>query len=81
MDSYCRCERERATERAPRDPFRLLERRHGLAETVERGVGVPVERLPVTSHHPERELMRRPENTPRRGYHFFQQRLGFSVAP
>ena len=33
-------ERVRATERAPRDPFRLLERRHGFAEVIERGAGV-----------------------------------------
>ena len=31
------CERVRAAEHAPRDPFRLHERRHGLAEIVERG--------------------------------------------
>ena len=30
----------RATEYAPRDPFRLLERRNGLAEIVGRGVVV-----------------------------------------
>ena len=35
----------RATEHAPRGPFHVLERRHGLAEIVERGTGVPVERL------------------------------------
>ena len=40
-------ERVRATEQAPRDPHRVLERRHGLAEIVERGVGVPAERLCV----------------------------------
>ena len=38
------CERVRATEHAPRDPFQFLERRHGLAEVVERGAGVTVER-------------------------------------
>ena len=32
-----------ATKDAPRDPFQFLERRHNLAEIVERGVGVPVE--------------------------------------
>ena len=37
-------ERVRATENASRDPSYLLERRHGLAEIVERGVGVVVER-------------------------------------
>ena len=35
-----RCERMRATEHAPRGPFRGLERGHGLAEIVERGGGV-----------------------------------------
>ena len=39
-----RCERVRATEHAPRSPFHLLERRRGLAEIVERGVRVCVER-------------------------------------
>ena len=33
-----------ATKHAPRDPFYVFERRHGLAEIVERGVGVLVER-------------------------------------
>ena len=31
-----------ASKHAPRDPFRRLERRHGLAEIVERGGGVLV---------------------------------------
>ena len=44
-----RCGRVRATEDALGDPFRLLERRHGLAEIVERGAGVAVERLRVAS--------------------------------
>ena len=30
-------ERVRATEHTPRDPFRVLERRHSLVEIVERG--------------------------------------------
>ena len=34
------CERVRASEHSPRGPFRILERRHGLAEIVERGTGV-----------------------------------------
>ena len=37
----------RAAEHAPRGPFQLLERRHGLAEIFERGAVVPVQRLPV----------------------------------
>ena len=39
--------RVRATEHALRDAFNLLERRHGLVEIVERGVGVHEERLRV----------------------------------
>ena len=35
-----RCGRVRAAKHAPRHPFRLLERRHGLADIVERGAGV-----------------------------------------
>ena len=34
-----------ATQHAPRDPIRVLERRHGLAEIVERGIVVPAERF------------------------------------
>ena len=40
-----RCERMRATEYAPRGPFHVLKRRHGLAEIFERrgdGVGLVV---------------------------------------
>ena len=37
-----RCGRVRAAKHAPRHPFRLLERRHGLADIVERGAGVAV---------------------------------------
>ena len=37
----CSCERVRATEHATRNPYRVLERRHGLAEIVERGAVVP----------------------------------------
>ena len=33
-------ERVRATEHASRDPFRVIERRHGLAEVVDRGAVV-----------------------------------------
>ena len=41
------CQRMRATQHAPRDQFRVLERRHSLAEIVERGVSVEVEHLRV----------------------------------
>ena len=37
--------RVRAAEHAPRDPFRVLARRHGLAEIVESGVGILGARL------------------------------------
>ena len=36
----CRCVRVRATEHAPRDTIRVLEHRHGLAESVERGASI-----------------------------------------
>ena len=40
-------DRVRATKHAPRDPFSVLERRHGLAEIVECGAVVSVERLRI----------------------------------
>ena len=43
------CERVLAPEYAPRCPFRLLERRHGLADLLERGAVVYVERPCVIS--------------------------------
>ena len=67
------CERVRATEHAARGPFYLLERRHGLAEMVERGTGVVVERLSVSPPHTEREVVRIPENASRHGYRSAQQ--------
>ena len=75
------CERVLAPEYAPRCPFRLLERRHGLVEISESGVVVTVERLRVIPLHPERNLMILPDNTSRHGHHFAQQRLGFFEAP
>ncbi len=48
------CERMRAPEHAPRDPFYLLEPRNGLAEIVERGAIVHVKRLRVK--HPYRSI-------------------------
>ena len=47
----------RAAEHAPRDPFRVLERRHGLAEIVERGAGVPVKRHSVIHPHTKTEFI------------------------
>ena len=43
----CRCERVRAPEHAPRCTLRVLEPRYRLAEVVERGGGVIVERRRV----------------------------------
>ena len=43
--------RVRAAEHAPRGPFRVLERRHGLAEIVERGASVLVERPRALQPH------------------------------
>ena len=74
------CERMRAAEHAPRGPFRVLERRHGLAEVVERGGGVIVEHLPVKPPDLEREFITLAENAPRHGDRFAQQRLGFFEA-
>jgi hypothetical protein len=65
-----RGERVRAAEHAPRDPFRVLERRLGLVEIVERGVVVQVERLRVIRPHPERELMTISEDASRHGNNF-----------
>ena len=51
------CERVRAAEHAPRDPFHVLERRHGFAEIAKRGGGVLVEHPSVIRPHPERDLI------------------------
>ena len=74
------CERVRATEDAPRGPSRVLVRRYGLAEIVERGGGVLVERHRVSTPYLEREIMTFSENTQCHGHHFAQQRPGFFEA-
>ena len=66
------CDRVRAAENTTHGPFRLLERRHGLALIFKRRA-VSVERHRVNSPHPERELMTLAENASSRGYHFAQQ--------
>ena len=74
----------RVTKYAPRSPFSVLERRHSLAEIVERGArGAPVqaERMRVNLPHPEREIITFTENAPRHGHRSAQQRLGFFEAP
>ena len=47
----------RAAEHAPRDAFRVLERRHGLAEVVERGAVDFADDPRVITPHPEREII------------------------
>ena len=73
-------ERVRATEDAPRDLFRVLERRHSLAEIVNRGARVPVERQRVVPPHLERGFMTLAEGASRHGDHFAHQYLGFFAA-
>ena len=64
-----------ATKHAPRDPFYVLERRHGLAEIVERRVVVGVERLRVICPQRERDTIRISNKALRHGNHFAQQSL------
>ena len=73
-------ERMRAAEYAPRDPTRVHERRHGLAEIVGRGAIGFVERLGVILPHLEREVVVITENASRRGQRFEKQGLGFFEA-
>ena len=75
-----RCERVCTTEHAPRDPFRLFERRNGLAEIVERGARVQVERRRVIPPQSKREWMTLSENASRNGPHLAQERLVFFEA-
>ena len=58
----------RATEHAPRGPFHVPQRRHGLAEIVERGGGVLAERLRVNFPHLERDLITLSENALHHGH-------------
>ena len=73
----------RASEHAPRDLIRVLERRHGLAEIIECGVGVTVQekrpRVSPPQHEPE--IMILSENASRHGYHFAHECLGIFEAP
>ena len=69
------------TEHAPRDPSRVLERRHGLADIVERGAGVIVERRRVNRPQPKRGDITLPEDPLRHRNHFAQQCLGLFEAP
>ena len=78
LNSFCGW--VRATEHSPRGPFRFLERRHCLAEIVERGTVVHVERLRVTRPHPDCGFVTIPENASRHGHRFAHQCLGFFEA-
>ena len=60
--------RMRATEHTPLRPFHILQRRHGLAEIVERGVGVHVKRPRASLPHREREF-RLSNNASRHRHH------------
>ena len=70
----------RAAEHAPRGLFQILEGRHGLAEIVERGAGVKVERPRIKPPQFERIFIAYANNSSRHGHHFAQQRLGFFEA-
>ena len=63
----------RAAEHSPRGPFRLLERRHGLAVIGERRAGILVERLRVKRLHPEREVITLAKDALRHGDSFTYQ--------
>ena len=54
----------RAAEDAALGPLHVLERRHGLAQIVERGAVVKVEHLPVIHPHPDRDYIVLSANPP-----------------
>ena len=64
----------------PHGRFHLREHVHRLADIIERGVGVRVERQAVNYAHPEREIIVLCKNTSRDRNCFAQQCLGFCVA-
>ena len=70
----------RATEHAPRGPCQFPERLHGLAEIVERGAGVLVERLRVIPPHSDCVFIIISKNASRHGYNFEQKWFGFFEA-
>ena len=70
--NFC-CERMRATKHAPRGPFNVLKRRHGLVEIVECGAGVLVERLRVVPPEYEREIIILAVSASRHGYRSAKQ--------
>ena len=74
------CEWMRSAKHSPRDPYRVFERRHGLAEIVERRTVFHVERLGANPPQPERDLVIS-ECALRHGQRFAQQCFGFFEAP
>ena len=66
-------ERMRAAEHASRGPCRLLERRHGLSEIVERGAIVSVEHPSAKPPESERIFIAYAKNSSRHGHHFAKQ--------
>ena len=74
------CERVPATEHVPCDPSRVLERRHGFAEIVERRSFGSMERLRVKSPRLERKSMSLSENASFHRDRSAQQCLGFFEA-
>ena len=64
------CDRVRGTKHATTYPFRVFERRHGLADIVERGAVVFGERDRRNPPQSEREYITITEDTLRDGYRF-----------
>ena len=75
------CDRVRTAEYAPGDPRRILERRHGLAEIIQRGAVVLVESFRISPPYFERDSMALSENASCHGNRFAQQRFGFFKEP
>ena len=73
-------ERMCAAEHAPRGLFRVLERRHGLAEILERGVCVCSKHLRVIHPHSEQYFIAAAENALRHGIYVAYHRLSFFKA-
>ena len=74
------CEGMRTAEHTPGDPCRVLEHRHALADIVERGVGVQVERIRVKRPYFERQPITLAENALCHRDRSAQQFLGFFEA-
>ena len=74
------CIRVCAAQHLPRGPFRVSESLHGLAEIVERGNGVQVERPRVSPRHRKQEIMILSENTSGHGDRLAHECLGFFEA-